>query len=300
MNRIIISTESGADLPYKIIIPNNIETVPMHVTFGDRTLCDGSFDVREIDDYFRNSKTLPTTSAVNPEEFTKHFKAIFQKYPNCNIIHISYSSKLSASYQNAVIASHDFKSDRLSIIDSENASIGVGALVIKACEIVRKYGNVVTFEECVSLINKQRDCVCCSFVPDKLDYLKAGGRISGIAHLGATVLNLKPSIVVENGQLVAGKKYRGNINKIAQTYLEDFKNHNSLSKEFIVIAYTYDVNKALLFSLKRHAHKLGFAKSWCFQLGSAVTSHTGPVGIGFAGVSRRDAVTMRGDRAVWL
>lgn len=284
MSRIIISTESGSDLPYKIIIPNNIEIVPMHVTFGDKTLCDGSFDVREIDDYFINNKSLPTTSAVNPEEFIRHFKSIYQKYPNCNIIHISYSSKLSVSYQNAVIASNEFKSDRLSIIDSENASIGTGVLVMKACEIIRKYGNKATFDECVSLIKKQRENVRCSFIPDKLDYLKAGGRISGVAHLGATVLNLKPSIVVEKGQLIAGKKYRGNIYKIADTFLADFKNHNNISNEFIVIAYTYDINKTLLFALKRQAHKLGFKKSWCFQLGSTVTSHTGPVGIGFAGI----------------
>lgn len=286
MSRIIISTESGSDLPYKITIPNNVEIVPMHVTFGDKTLCDGSFDVREIDDYFINNKSLPTTSAVNPEEFIRHFKSIFQKYPNCNIIHISYSSKLSASYQNAVIASNDFKSDRLSIIDSENASIGAGVLVMKACEIIRKYGSVATFDECVSLINKQRENVKCSFMPDKLDYLKAGGRISSAAHLGATVLNLKPSIVVENGQLNPGKKYRGNIYKIADKYLEDFKDHNNISNEFIVIAYTYGINKSLLFALKRQAHKLGFKKSWCFQLGSAVTSHTGPVGIGFAGIAK--------------
>ena len=126
----------------------------------------------------------------------------------------------------------------------------------------------------------------CSFLPDKLDYLRAGGRISGIAHLGASVLNLKPSIVVESdGTLAAGKKYRGNMSKIAFTAMDDFAIHNTLDRDFIVIGYAYAIGKPLLFALKRHAHKLGFKKSWCFQLGSAVTSHTGPVCIGYAGVS---------------
>ena len=284
MSRIIISTESGSDLPYKIVIPNNIEIIPMHVTFGKKTKYDGSFDINEIDEYFNTHRALPTTSAPNPQEYIRHFSAIFQKYPDCKIIHISYSSKLSASYQNSIIATKSFEDNSVVSIDSKSASIGAGVFVMKACEAVKKYSHMISFEELVSFIKKQADKVCCDFLPDKLDYLKAGGRVSGIAHFTANVLNIKPSIKVDNGELVAGKKYRGNINRIAEIMLDDFISTYKPSKEFIVIAYTYGVSKPLLFFLKRKAHKLGFSKSWCFQLGSAVTSHTGPVGIGFAGI----------------
>ncbi len=284
MSRIIISTESGADLPYKITVPNNIEVVPMHVAFGKITKSDGHFDISEIDGYFKTHNELPTTSAVNPKEYIRHFKAIFQKYEGCRIIHISYSSQLSACYQNAVIASTEFTGDKLSIINSQNGSIGTGVLVMLACDIVNKLGSTASFDECISMIKQRRNKVRCMFLPDKLDYLKAGGRISGVLHLGASVLNLKPSIVVEKGgDLVAGKKYRGSINKIALIALEEFAIHNHIDKDFIVIGYAYGVSKTLLFALKRHAHKLGYRKSWCFQLGSAVTSHTGPVCIAYAG-----------------
>ncbi len=284
MSKIIISTESGADLPYKIIIPNNIEVVPMHVAFGKITKSDGHFNIHEIDTYFKEHNQLPTTSAVNPREYVRHFHAIFQKYKGCRIIHISYSSILSACYQNAVIASTEFSGDRLTIINSLNGSIGTGVLTMIACDVVKKLGNTATFDEVISMIKQRRSKVHCQFIPDKLDYLKAGGRISGIAHLGASVLNLKPSIVVErDGSLTSGKKYRGNLYKIALTALEDFAIHNKIDRDFIVIGYSYGINKTLLFALKRHAHKLGFKKSWCFQLGSAVTSHTGPVCIGLAG-----------------
>lgn len=286
MSRIIISTESGADLPYKITVPNAVEVVPMHVTFGKKTLSDGNFDISEIDNYFREHKKLPKTSAVNPKEYIRHFRAVLQKYKDCRIIHISYSSTLSASYQNAVIASTEFEPDRLCVINSQNGSIGTGVLVMKACEIVQRFSGTASFEECISLIKQQRAMIRCLFLPDKLDYLKAGGRISGIAHLGASVLNLKPSIVVEkDGTLDAGKKYRGNMSKIAFTAMDDFAIHNNLNRDFLVIGYAYAIGKPLLFALKRYAHKLGFKKSWCFQLGSAVTSHTGPVCIGYAGVS---------------
>lgn len=287
MNRIIISTESGSDLPYKITVPYNIEVVPLHVTFGNKTFCDGSFDFNEIYRYYDRHKSLPKTSAVSPGEYIRHFSAIFSKYPDCRIIHISYSSKLSVTYRNAIMASGSFDGDKIRVIDSMNASAGAGVLVMLAARITEKYYDKISFDECVSLIKQLRKRICCSFVPDRLDYMRAGGRISGVAHLGASVLNIKPSIVIENGYLSAGKKYRGAINRIAQIYMEDFTRHNNLDRDFIVIGYTHGVSKSLLFELKRKAHKLGFSKSWCFQLGSAVTCHTGPVCIGYAGAKGR-------------
>lgn len=284
MSRIIISTESGSDLPYKISVPNCIEILPMHVAFGGKTLFDGEFDVAETDRFYNESKRLPVTSAPNPGEYAKHFRTIFQKYPDCRIIHIAYSSNLSVSYQNAVIASKEFLPCRLQVIDSLSGSIGAGALIIKACEVVEKLNGSRAFNECVSIISSLRKNVCCSFVPDNLDYLKAGGRISGITHLGASVLNLKPSIVIENGILETGKKYRGNLYRIADTFLDDFVSKNKPSHDFLVIGYGYKINKALLFSLKRQAHKMGFKKSWCFRIGSAVTAHTGGSCIGFSAI----------------
>ena len=284
MSRIIISTESGSDLPWKISVPNCIEILPMHITFGRKMFYDGEFDVAEAEHFFKESGKLPVTSAPNLGEYSAHFRKIFRKYPDCSIIHIAYSSKLSVSYQNAVIASKEFPSSRLQVIVSQSGSIGAGALIIKACEIVGRLGKSHSLNECVSIICSQRKNVCCSFVPDSLDYLKAGGRISGITHLGASMLNIKPCITIVNGVLESGKKYRGSLYRIADSLMSDFVSRNKPSKDFIVIGYGYKINRGLLFSLKRQAHRMGFKKSWCFQIGSAVTAHTGGECIGFAAI----------------
>lgn len=284
MSRIIISTESGADLPYKIVIPNSIEILPMHVAFGNRMLYDGRFDVADADRFFRESKVLPVTSAPNPGEYARHYREIFEKYPQCRIIHISYSSRLSVSYQNSVMASKEYPPEKLQVIDSLSGSIGTGALIIKACDIIRRLSDKITFDECVSIISRQRKNICCSFVPNSLEYLRAGGRISEITHLGASVLSLKPCISIENGSLEAGKKYRGSLHKIADSFLSDFISKNNPARDFLIIGYGYKINKPLLFYLKRRAHKMGFSKSWCFRTGCAVTAHTGGDCIGFAGI----------------
>ncbi len=284
MSSIIISTESGADLPYKITVPHNIQVIPMHISFGEKTLSEGSFENEKIFEYYNSHKKLPKTSAPNPGDYTLHFKSIFRRHPNCRIIHISYSSKLSVSYQNALLASHEFDSSRICIIDSLNASSGLGMLVMHAAEIRNKYQNIFSFEECVTLIKQARERICCSFVPQSLEFLRAGGRITGAAQIGAAVLNLKPSVVVKDGLLVSGKKYRGKIQHIAFNFMSEFVEQNKLKKDCIIIGYSYGVSKSMLFALKRYAHKLGFKKSWCFRMSSAVSSHAGPGCIGYAGI----------------
>lgn len=284
MSSIIISTESGADLPYKITVPHNIQAIPMHISFGEKTLSEGSFENEKIFEYYNSHKKLPKTSAPNPGDYTLHFKSIFRRHPDCRIIHIAYSSKLSVSYQNALLASHEFDNRRICIIDSLNASSGLGMLVMHAADIRNKYQNIFSFEECVTLIKQARESICCSFVPKSLEFLRAGGRITGAAQIGAAVLNLKPSIIVKDGLLVSGKKYRGKIQHIAFNFMSDFVEQNKLKKDCIIIGYSYGVSKSMLFALKRYAHKLGFKKSWCFRMSGAVSSHAGPGCIGYAGI----------------
>ena len=73
LSRIIISTESGSDLPWKISVPNCIEILPMHVTFGRKMFYDGEFDVAEAEQFFKESNKLPVTSAPNLGEYSAHF-----------------------------------------------------------------------------------------------------------------------------------------------------------------------------------------------------------------------------------
>lgn len=286
MNKIIISTESGSDLPRKVTVPRGIWVLPMHVALGGKTLCEGSFDAGEIFEYYKNNKELPKTSAPNPEDYTRHFNSIFKLHPDSAVLHIAYSSKLSASYQNALLASHEFDSGKLAVIDSLNASSGLGTLVMCACDIRDRLKNVFTFSEYASLVKQARQRVCCSFVPQSLEHLRAGGRITAASSLGAAALGLKPSIVIRDGCLEAGRRYRGTVMQIAFKYLDDFVKENDLRRDCIVIGYSHGLSKNILFALKRRAHKLGFAKSWCFQMSGAVSSHTGPGCIGYAGISK--------------
>src|SRR5699024_4405682 len=69
------------------------------------------------------------------------------------------------------------------------------------------------------------------FVPQNLDYLRAGGRVSNAAALISGVLNLHPAIHVTGGKLVAGRKYRGSMDKVARRLVRDEAEAGSLSRD---------------------------------------------------------------------
>ena len=93
-----------------------------------------------------------------------------------------------------------------------------------------------------------------SFVIDKLDYLRAGGRCSALAMLGANLLKIKPSIFVNNedGSMTVGKKYRGNLDKVLIQYVDDqlaaypdirtdkiFITHAGIGDDHVKVVYDY-------------------------------------------------------------
>lgn len=118
----------------------------------------------------------------------------------------------SSTYQNAEIAIREFED--IYLIDTRNVSGGCTAHLAKTYEIVQAKKDTVTdYKALADEIESWNKKVFCSFIPGNLDYLKAGGRVSKAAYLGATLLRLKPLIEIVDGQLLASKKYRGSIEK---------------------------------------------------------------------------------------
>lgn len=118
MKRIILSTESGADLPKDLVEKHQIQVVPMHVIMDGKDYLDGELSVEEVFDFYDRTKSIPSTAATNVHEYEELFTNIRLKFPESIIIHIGYTSKASASFQSAVIAAEDF--DDLFLIDALN------------------------------------------------------------------------------------------------------------------------------------------------------------------------------------
>src|SRR5690625_5985033 len=109
MRKIILSTESGADLPRDLADKYDVQVVPMHIVMDGKDYLDGVLPVKDIYDYYERTKDIPSTAATNPDEYHHFFTKIKGDFPDCIIIHIGYTSKASSSFQNATIAAEYFK-----------------------------------------------------------------------------------------------------------------------------------------------------------------------------------------------
>lgn len=280
MKKIIIATESGADLPIELIKSHNIYVVPMHISMEGETYADGSIPISQIYNFYNKTKKIPTTSAVNPDEYINFFHNITKENGDCIIIYISYSSKASCTYQNALIASEDM--ENVYLIDSLNVSGGETAIIMKAAELLEKHSDILV-DELIEKIKLFVASVKASFIPEGLEYLKAGGRVSNAAYLGASILNLKPLIEIIDGKLVSTKKYRGSMRRIVKQYLNEYLERYNIDREQIYLLYSPGIDENVKKYMDEFTKEKGFRKTIWVQTGCVISTHSGPGAIGIAG-----------------
>lgn len=283
MTKFIITTESGSDLPKELIERYNIYIVPMHVTMGDQTYDDGSFDVQTVFDYYDQNEILPKTSGTTPQDNTKVFQQIFDKYPDAHIIHIAYSAVTTVSFNAANIAAEEF--GNIHLVDAKHVSIGLTVVVKAAAEFIEDNPEI-TPEEVIAFVEDIRERTHMVFLPQTLLYLKAGGRVSNLAFHGANLLKLHPTIVLENGYLVSGKKYRGSFERCLKKMIDDFFKNFNIDPETVLVGGAPDVGsnlKARIYDLLKDNGSL--TNDW-ISAGAVISSHGGPGAVGIAGIER--------------
>lgn len=280
MKRFILVTESGTDLPIDLAELYNIYIIPMHILMNDVDHKDGAIPVTDVYDYYKRTKKIPTTSAVNPNEYQYLFKKITEENPGCIIIHIGYSSKASCTYQNSLIGSDGMKN--VYNVDSLNVTGGEAAIVIKATQLIEEYPEIEP-EDLVEKIQYFVSKAKVSFMPGDLEYLKAGGRLSNASYLGASILKIKPLIEILEGKLVVTQKYRGSMKHVAEKYVNEYIDRCNLDREQLYFIYSLGLEEEIKQRMEGIAKEKNFKKITWVQTGCVISTHCGPGAIGIAG-----------------
>ena len=283
MTKFIITTESGSDLPKEMIDRYNIYVIPMHVTMGDQTYDDGSFDVKEVFNYYEEQDVLPKTSGTTPQDNTKVFQQIFNEYPDAHIIHIAYSAVTTVSFNAANIAAEEF--ENITLVDAKYVSMGLTAIVKATAQFIENNPNV-TPEEIVAFVEEIRERTRMVFLPKTLLYLKAGGRVSNLAFHGANLLRLHPTIVLEDGYLVSGKKYRGSFERCLKKMIDDFFKNYNIDPETVLVGGAPDINEQQKESIFDLIKNNGISATDWIKAGAVISSHGGPGAVGITGIEK--------------
>ena len=213
MSNIRITCDSTCDLTASLYETYRAQPVPLGVSLGDDFRRDG-VDIKPQDIYAFAAATgsLPKTSAISVGEYEELFRSLTDQ--GDSVIHISLSSELSASHQNACLAAQMV--GNVYVVDSRNLSSGSGHLVLLARELADEGKSP---EEIVAALEEARAKLDVSFVLQTLEYLHMGGRCSGVAAFGANLMKLRPEIEVIGGKMQVGHKYRGTMEKTILAYI---------------------------------------------------------------------------------
>jgi DegV family protein with EDD domain len=196
--------DSTADFPDAQIRFPNMRVVPLYVRFGEESFRDYvELDPHGFYERLRTAAELPTTSQPTPQDFMSTYNAL-SGYERIYSLHIS--SKLSGTFQSASLAASEIGGDRIRLIDTESVSIGIGMLAIAIQELLARG---TTDEEIEALAASHRERAGILFTVDTLEFLAKGGRIGRARALMGNLLNVKPILAIEDGEVLPVTRVRG-------------------------------------------------------------------------------------------
>ncbi|MFR1565475.1 MAG: DegV family protein [Christensenellales bacterium] len=268
---IIISSDSTSDLN-ELFKTRNIPTLPLAVILGDKSYEDGiTVTPDDIYAFVKENGILPKTAARSVAEHKEFFSSI-RKNKDDSIIHFTISGEISVTAQNALEAAKAF--DNVYVIDGKSLSTGTGLLVMYACDLrdSGKYSAKEIYEKCLARI----PYVQASFFVDTMEYLYKGGRCSGLASFFATALKLKPSLLLKDGKIVVGKKFRGSAMSIADKYVENiFDMYDNPDLKRIFITHTSADPEVVKLVRDTVNKRYKFSEIYETIASSTITSHCG-------------------------
>ena len=268
---IIISSDSTADLDY-LFEERDIPVLPLAVVLGGETFSDGvTVKPNDIYDFVAKTGTLPKTSARSAEEHKEFFNSI-RKSPEDIIIHFTISSGCSVTATNARMAAEELGG--VFVVDGLSLSTGTGLLVLYACDL-RDSGKY-TAEQIYKKVLERIPAVQASFYVDNMEYLHKGGRCSGLASFFATALKIKPSLLLKDGKIVVGQKYRGNTAIVAEKYVNNiFDMFTNPDPKRVFITHTLVPDEIVQRVKEIVKQRFTFAEILETTAGSTITSHCG-------------------------
>jgi len=273
MTRVAIVTDSTADLPPPLRDRHGITVVPLNVHFGDEIFRDQvEITTDEFMARLERSRTLPTTSQPSPGLFEQTFRRLASDHDAIVSVHIS--AKLSGTVASARLA-RDAVRDLIpvTVVDSQSASMGLGFQAIRAAELAAAGHAPADIARQLAVDAADYRV---AFFADTLEYLQRGGRIGRAAGLAGSLLNLKPLLQIEHGEVVPFERTRTRARAI-DGLIEFARARPRIGRLSVVHCTTPDDAARLA---ARLGELLSIERIVVAQLGPVLGSHVGPGALG--------------------
>jgi DegV family protein with EDD domain len=250
--------------------------VPLYVLFGDESFRD-YVELPAADFYarLRTSPVMPTTSQPTPGDFAAAYDEL-SGFERIYSLHIS--SKFSGTFESAKLGAGDEAGQRIRIVDTESASLGITLLGLG---VQRRLERGTTDDEIEDLVESFKRDAGLVFTVDTLEFLARGGRIGRAQAWAGELLSIKPILTIDDGEIVPVKRVRGNRKAFAefQAMFEDATADAPSVRVAIAHADAPDREEALR-AMVRDVRP-GAQLEASGTLGPVVGTHAGPGAVGF-------------------
>lgn len=266
---IAIVTDSTSDLPPDIQRKHGISVIPLNVHFGHDTLRDGvDLSADEFMARLATSDKLPTTSQPAVGIFEAAFRSLAESHDA--ILCVLISSRLSGTVQSARLAA-DSVADTIVVVvvDSLNVSYALGFQAIRAAQLADQ---AMPLDKIVATLAAESDHYHIVFFVETLEHLRRGGRIGKAAQLLGSLLQLKPLLRVEEGQVVPFERTRTR-SKATATLVEFARDLNDIEQLAVLYNTTPDDARDLARNL---GATLGADPIPVVHIGPVISTHVGP------------------------
>ena len=277
MGKIRITADSTCDLSESLLQKYEISILPLNIVLDMKSYSDGEeISPDEIYAWSEKMHKTPKTAAVAYDRALEMASA-FQENGD-EMIFFGISESMSTTCNVMRMVKEELNYTGMYVIDSQNLSTGIGLQVLRAAELAAQG---LAAQEIVTQIEQERGRVRASFVVERLDYLAMGGRCSSVVALFGGKLKLKPRIEVTDGKMEAGKKYRGNQDKVILKYVQDMEMQLRQADPHRIFITHSGCEEAVIRSVEEYLKDLHhFEEILITRAGGVISSHCGPGTLG--------------------
>jgi DegV family protein with EDD domain len=284
MPKFEILCDSACDLPDSLIKQYNIDIIPFYISFDQENYLRERIDISLDEFYEKLYDTFPKTSLPSVQDYINKFKPYAKE--GKDLLCITLTSKFSGSYQSAInareIILEKYPNIKIEVLDSRLCTALQGLFAI---EMAKMREDGLSVEEALMIGKKLIPTGRIMFTIGTLEYLQKSGRIGKVSSIAGSILNIKPLIVVKDGELHPYGSIRGrkkSLKKIVAMTKEYFnKVDEDITKYHFGIARGHHIDEAEKIVPK--VRELGInGEIHFFQVGSTIGTSCGPDPIGIA------------------
>lgn len=250
MNNYLLYTDSAADLPHSAYKEYDIRVIPMDYMLNGESITFRTDSEDHDEQCLRLAEAQKQGADVHTSQITP-FRFIETWVPELeaghDILHLSFSSGLSATYTNALSAAEElndrFPERTILVVDTLAATAGQGVIVVSAA---MNRANGMSLEENAVWLKEHIPFLCHRFVVGDLDYLHKGGRVSAAVAIIGGLLSIKPMLIIDDeGKIPVVGKARG-LNAAFKTMIKDYMAERGVPgvPDLVYISHTSTTDKA--------------------------------------------------------